>query len=503
MASRIVQIWDAKPYPPQDFHNTLCDPRKVWNPLQNEDFQPFCLYGFIYALLIRARVFMSEGSAELLKMAKEDLGYAVTCLGKEGSVDFLDSSSVGVSILDFYVNIGETEFLTYDEYTEKYPVPAPPPDEFGMLVYNPQPPLSALPMQHKVKELLFKSVSKTDDFAKSGHQNQKPQLHAAVFGTHATLSLETVHMVQEFVLREHIELKPVFYGLEPRWCGILGMCNRGDPAFAKFFKDAEQDPYGDDFTWEKMEFQIHMARPDGKKAVYERDTELHKSDFLLCTEPLVGCLLLQKLWRDRGAATARIDGENKAVFSKNRLPILGYLGVALLNSVPPLDLDKFWTLLDERRPVDRGDEPGSTFGDTVLYVNNRILREQIFYQTGIVTPYVRAHGLYTKAVYAPQIDRVLFWRAPLFVYPTLRCAIWQYLKAMRDSGDASESSSPLDYEVHGSATNNTIRRSFPFTIRFLDEKESMSYKVVAQHRSVILLPWDHALMTFYLQVGFF
>ncbi|CAD7972637.1 unnamed protein product [Amoebophrya sp. A120] len=458
MAHKIIEIWDAKPYPPQDFHNMLCDPRKVWNPLHAEEYQPFCLYGFIYALLIRARVFMSEGSKDLVKMAKEDLSYAVTCLGKEGSVDFLDSSAVGATILDFYINIGETEFYTYDEYVKKFPVPEPPPDEFGMLHYNPQPPLE----EQQLHKLFF-------------HEDRRRTLHAAVFGTHATLSLETVHMVQEFVLRDQVELKPVFYGLEPRWCGILGMCNRGDPAFAKFFKDAEQDPYGDDFTWEKMEQQI--------EAVYFRDEELKKSDFLLCTEPLVGCLLLQKLWRERMQKT---------------LPVLGYLGVALLNSVPPLDLVKFWDLLDGRKP-------GT---DTILYVNNRILREQIYYQTGIVAPYVRAHGLYTKSVYSPQIDRVLFWRAPLFVYPTLRCAIWQFLKAMRDR-PASPATTALgelpspEGEVAGkpstsSDDNPDVSNSkFPFTIRFLDEKESMDYSVVAQHRSVILLPWDHALMTFY------
>ncbi len=62
-----------------------------------------------------------------------------------------------------------------------------------------------------------------------------------MFGTHATLSMEPVHMLTKFVFK-HRPLEPVYYGLEPRWCEILGMCNRGDPAFAKFFKDAEQNP---------------------------------------------------------------------------------------------------------------------------------------------------------------------------------------------------------------------------------------------------------------------
>ncbi len=38
---------------------------------------------------------------------------------------------------------------------------------------------------------------------------------------------------------------------------------------------------------------------------------------------------------------------------------------------------------------------------------------------------------------------------------------------------------------------------FPHHIRFLGDGESMPYKEVVEFRSVILLPWDHALMTFY------
>lgn len=35
----------------------------------------------------------------------------------------------------------------------------------------------------------------------------------------------------------------VFYGLEARWCQILGMCDQGTEALGKLFKDAEKDPY--------------------------------------------------------------------------------------------------------------------------------------------------------------------------------------------------------------------------------------------------------------------
>ncbi len=47
------------------------------------------------------------------KMAHDDLQYGITCLGKEGAVDFLDSSLMGVSILDLYINVNASDFKTY------------------------------------------------------------------------------------------------------------------------------------------------------------------------------------------------------------------------------------------------------------------------------------------------------------------------------------------------------------------------------------------------------
>ena len=36
-----------------------------------------------------------------------------------------------------------------------------------------------------------------------------------------------------------------------------------------------------------------------------------------------------------------------------------------------------------------------------LAVNNHIIKEQIYYQTGKVVSYIRAHGLYSKMTYSP------------------------------------------------------------------------------------------------------
>lgn len=34
-----------------------------------------------------------------------------------------------------------------------------------------------------------------------------------------------------------VQIAPVFYGLETRWCQILGMCDQGTAALGKLFKE--------------------------------------------------------------------------------------------------------------------------------------------------------------------------------------------------------------------------------------------------------------------------
>jgi len=196
--------------------------------------------------------------------------------------------------MDIYININAKEFKMYKDYVQENPLPPPPPGEFGNGIYNP-PALSEKVYQkwrnevdcdvcgekgsgkagsnHNAGEKLFRNVvpwgsgSSTDNSGNNddsgnsdsnsnpntntnANTNANPDVAAettskplviAVFGTHATLSLEPVHMLRNFVFQKR-KLKPIFYGLEERWCKLMGMCDRGDPAFAKFFKDQEQDP---------------------------------------------------------------------------------------------------------------------------------------------------------------------------------------------------------------------------------------------------------------------
>eukprot|EP00435_Cladocopium_sp_Y103_P046641 s1989_g13.t1 len=329
-------------HPPEGFFNYLCGgPTETW-PLPNK----FCLMGYVSALFVRARHLMTMGQAER-EAANSDLAYIEPILGKEISLDFLDSSPWPISILDVFLNINQTEFLTYEQYASRNPVRAP---AVSLESIHWQMPAD-------IMERLARQATPRD-------------ISVAVFGTHATLSLEPVDMLGRS--QKIFKLKATFFGVEPRWCEILGLCDLGDSGVTRLLRAAEEDPFA--YPWELMS--------KGLAAV-----PLEKYALLICTEPVAGCLMLRQL-------SIRIG---------QPLPMLGYFGVALLNGCPPQDVPTFWENFKE------------LFGNSakaILATNNLILSEQIFYQTGHRLPYVRAHGLYTEVTYSPQmIQQVLFWRA--------------------------------------------------------------------------------------------
>lgn len=348
-------------HPPEGFFNYLCGgPTETW-PLPNK----FCLMGYVSALFVRARHLMTMGQAER-EAANSDLAYIEPILGKEISLDFLDSSPWPISILDVFLNINQTEFLTYEQYASKNSVRAP------------AVPLESIhwQMPADIMERLARQATPRD-------------ISVAVFGTHATLSLEPVDMLGRS--QKIFKLKATFFGVEPRWCEILGLCDLGDSGVTRLLRAAEEDPFA--YPWDLMS--------KGLAAV-----PLQKYALLICTEPVAGCLMLRQLSIKMGQP----------------LPMLGYFGVALLNGCPPQDVPTFWENFKE------------LFGNSAkatLATNNLILSEQIFYQTGHRLPYVRAHGLYTEVTYSPQmIQQVLFWRSPLFAYATLRCALYRFLEGI-------------------------------------------------------------------------
>eukprot|EP00429_Kryptoperidinium_foliaceum_P062109 CAMPEP_0176083718 /NCGR_PEP_ID=MMETSP0120_2-20121206/41888_1 /TAXON_ID=160619 /ORGANISM="Kryptoperidinium foliaceum, Strain CCMP 1326" /LENGTH=484 /DNA_ID=CAMNT_0017417509 /DNA_START=60 /DNA_END=1510 /DNA_ORIENTATION=+ len=218
------------------------------------------------------------------------------------------------------------------------------------------------------------------------------------------------------------------------------MCDQGTTALSRLFKDAEKDPYK--FSWRAMVNTI--------EEIYAADEHLRHAELMVCTEPLAGCLMLRQVAAGHGRA----------------LPLLGYFGVALLNSCPPEDIDIFWDSFSQVWQMSGEEKPTA-----VLAVNNLILSEQIYYQSGYRMPYIRAHGLYTGMSYAPtRLNEVLVWRAPLFMYSTTRCAMDRFMQGMPD---------------------------FPMFFKFMEEDESIAYEDVAKYKAAVLIPWDHALMTFY------
>lgn len=58
------------------------------------------------ALTPHCHLFAAHGAIQTLQ-AEIDFGYATTVLGKEGSVDFLDSSPWPFSVIDAFININE------------------------------------------------------------------------------------------------------------------------------------------------------------------------------------------------------------------------------------------------------------------------------------------------------------------------------------------------------------------------------------------------------------
>ncbi|CAE7867731.1 unnamed protein product [Symbiodinium microadriaticum] len=407
MADDIVVRFQAKPaeaHPPEGFFNYICGLQE-W-PLPNQ----FCLLGYVSALFVRARhLMLEEGERET---ANSDLAYAEPILGKEISLDFLDSSPWPVSILDIFLNINQTDFLTYAQYAARNPV-RPPSVPLESLHWQPPP-----------------------DLVQRLSQIRTPSdVSVAVFGTHATLSLEPVDMLTRS--QGFFRVKATFFGLEPRWCEILGLCNQGSSTITQLLRAAEGDPYA--YPWDTLSQHLSAAAAG--------DQALREAQLLLCTEPVAGCVMLRQ-WasRERGAT----------------LPMLGYYGVALLNGCPPQDVKTFWRGFGEL--LDSGSMAR-------MATNNLILSEQIFYQTGRRLPYVRAHGLYTEVSYSPTLlDQVLFWRSPLFAYATLRCAMFRFLEGFGQ---------------------------YPLKFYFLEGSESVPYAKAVSFRAIAMLPHDHALMSFY------
>lgn len=169
-------------------------------------------------------------------------------------------------------------------------------------------------------------------------------------------------------------------------------------------------------------------------------------DLLVCTSPFIVCSLLQHM---------------------TQKPLLGYLGLPLLWKRPTDHFDNttaresFWGLL--RYLLGRS--------DVVLASNNPILAEQMAFQAKEAknVPVVHPHARFTQAVYAPTLlNDVLLVSRTKFLWVTLGCALRRFMD-----------------------------ETYPIKFTVANSDSKLSFKEMAAHRAVVIIPWEHALMAFF------
>merc|ERR1719362_2301710 len=93
-------------------------------------------------------------------------------------------------------------------------------------------------------------------------------------------------------------------------------CEAGAAEFGSMVKQLEAKSHA--LAWEDVRSEVQR--------LYIADSTLKSMTFLICTEPFAVCLML----RDLAALNGRL------------VPLLGYLGVALLQGCPLIGLERFW-----------------------------------------------------------------------------------------------------------------------------------------------------------------
>ena len=145
-------------------------------------------------------------------------------------------------------------------------------------------------------------------------------------------------------------------------------------------------------------------------------------------------------------------------------PLLGYLGLPLLWKRPTDHFDNttaresFWGLL--RYLLGRS--------DVVLASNNPILAEQMAFQAKEAknVPVVHPHARFTQAVYAPTLlNDVLLVSRTKFLWVALGCALRRFMD-----------------------------ETYPIKFTVANSDSKLSFKEMAAHRAVVIIPWEHALM---------
>lgn len=257
-------------------------------------------------------------------------------------------------------------------------------------------------------------------------------------GTHPTLTLEAVTMIRDFAFTSTDAVKVVrTYGITYKCTVFPEMCGEGtessDDPIAALIGRFEAPPPYELYTFEVIAQRL-------AEVAFHLDFDL-----LVCTSPFVVCGLLQQL-----------TGK----------PMLGYLGLPLLWKRPTDHFDNstarthFWGLLTYL--VHRS--------DVVLASNNPILAEQIAFQSkGAELPVVRPHARFTQAAYAPTLlNDVMLVSRTKFLWVTFGCALRRFMDP-----------------------------TYPIKFTVANSDSKMSFKEMASHKAVVLMPWEHALMAFF------
>lgn len=146
--------------------------------------------------------------------------------------------------------------------------------------------------------------------------------------------------------------------------------------------------------------------------------------------------------------------------------MLGYLGLPLLWKGPTDHFENaaarqgFWDVASHLLAQPH----------VVLAVNNPLLSEQMAFQIpGAELPVVRPHAVFANAVYVPsRLRQALLVSRTKFMWVTFGCALRQFM--------------PHDY---------------PLTFTVANTDSRLSYQDMASHRATVLVPWEHALMSFF------
>eukprot|EP00438_Fugacium_kawagutii_P024939 Skav213196 [mRNA] locus=scaffold2826:292404:294158:+ [translate_table: standard] len=265
------------------------------------------------------------------------------------------------------------------------------------------------------------------------------EVRLVAVGTHPTLTLEAVTMLRDFAFTSKHSVKLLHtFGITYKCAVFPDMCGGEgetslDPIAALIGRFEAPPPY--------ELYTLHVITERLAEVVAHLDFDL-----LVCTSPFIVCALMQYL---------------------SQKPLLGYLGLPLLWKRPTDHFDNrtardnFWQLLTHLLAR----------SDVVLASNNPILAEQIAFQAKGATdlPVVHPHARFTQAVYTPtRLNDALLVSRTKFLWVTFGCALRRFM------GEA--------YPIK-------------FTVANSDSK--LSFREMAAHRAVVIIPWEHALMAFF------